>query len=270
MASNVLKHGDTGSDVHQLQKALLQQGFNPGDMDSVYGQGTVAAVMAFQKSKGLLADGIAGPRTQTALGLSNSDVLPSSIPAVTVQVVSQMFPSTPIGNIKQNLPDILSSLIEHRLSDKPMVLMALATIRAEVESFQPVSEGQSRFNTSPSGHPFDLYDRREDLGNRGTPDGDRFKGRGYIQLTGRANYTNYGKLLSPVVDLVASPDKACEKDIASSLLSLFLANKETAIKQALLAGDMVQARRLVNGGSHGLDRFTDAFNRGAALLPDMI
>ena len=268
MVTSVLRQGDTGSDVQQLQKSLLAHGFNPGDIDSVYGQGTVAAVMAFQNSSGLLADGVAGPRTLTALGLAADDTLPSSIPAVTVQVVSQMFPSTPIGNIKANLPGILSSLVEHRLSDKPMVLMALATVRAEVECFKPIDEGQSRFNTSPSGHPFDLYDARKDLGNRGAPDGDRFKGRGYIQLTGRANYTRYGALLSPKVDLIESPERAGEQDIASSLLALFLADKEIAIKQALMAGDMSQARKLVNGGSHGIDRFTDAFQRGNALLPD--
>ena len=36
-----------------------------------------------------------------------------------------------------------------------MVLMALATIRAETESFEPISEGKSKFNTSPGGRPFD-------------------------------------------------------------------------------------------------------------------
>jgi peptidoglycan L-alanyl-D-glutamate endopeptidase CwlK len=34
-----------------------------------------------------------------------------------------------------------------------MILMALGTIRAETASFEPISEGQSRFNTSPGGHP---------------------------------------------------------------------------------------------------------------------
>ena len=66
-----------------------------------------------------------------------------------------------------------------------MILMALATICAETGSFLPISEGQSHFNTSPGGHPFDLYDSRADLGNLGPPDGERFKGRGFIQLTGR-------------------------------------------------------------------------------------
>jgi putative chitinase len=270
MVASPLKQGDSGNDVKALQQALASHGFSPGATDGTYGQGTVAAVMAFQKSEGLLADGIAGPRTLTQLGLADSNTLPSAIPAVTVEVVSQMFPVTPIGNIKANLPSVLSALVQSRISDKPMVLMALSTIRAEVECFEPIAEGPSRFNTSPSGQPFDLYDNRKDLGNRGSPDGASFKGRGYVQLTGRLNYGIYGPKLSPPVDLVANPDRASDPVIAAGLLALFLADREIAIKKALLAGNMATARQLVNGGSNGLDRFENSYQRGAALIPDSL
>jgi len=73
--------------------------------------------------------------------------------------------------------------------------MALATIRAETESFHPINEGLSKFNTSPGGHPFDLYDHRTDLGNQGKGDGAKYRGRGYVKLTGRFNYQNYGAAL---------------------------------------------------------------------------
>ncbi|PYE21692.1 putative peptidoglycan binding protein [Paraburkholderia silvatlantica] len=167
MIAGPLKQGDNDDDVRTLQQTLATHGFSPGAIDGMFGQGTVAAVMAFQKSEGLLPDGIAGPRTLSALGLADSTTLPSAIPAVSVQIVSQIFPVTPIGNIKSNLPSVLSALVQSRISDKPMVLMALATVRAEVECFEPIAEGESRFNTSPSGHAFDLYDNRKDLGNRG-------------------------------------------------------------------------------------------------------
>lgn len=270
MVTGPLKQGDSGADVKTLQQALATHGFNPGAIDGEYGQGTVAAVMAFQKSENLLADGIAGPRTLSQLGLVDSNALPSAIPVVSVQIVSQMFPVTPIGNIKANLPSLLSALVQSKISDKPMVLMALSTIRAEVECFEPIAEGPSRFNTSPSGHPFDLYDNRRDLGNLGPPDGANFKGRGYVQLTGRLNYRTYGPKLASPVDLVASPDKASDPAIAAELLALFLADREMAIKNALLAGNMTMARQLVNGGSNGLDRFEDAYQRGAALIPDLL
>lgn len=270
MQNNTLQQGDNGADVKTLQQALAQHGFSPGAFDGMYGQGTVAAIIAFQKSEGMLPDGIAGSRTLTALGIADSDALPSAIPAVSVEVVSQMFPVTPIGNIKGNLPPLLSALIANNVADKPMVLMALSTVRAEVECFEPISEGQSRFNTSPSGHPFDLYDNRKDLGNEGAPDGAQFKGRGFIQLTGRLNYATYGPKLTPPVDLIAKPDLAGDPNVAANLLALFLADKELAIKQALLTGNMATARQLVNGGSNGLDRFTDAYQRGAALIPDSL
>jgi len=146
------------------------------------------------------------------------------------------------------------------------VLMALATIRAETESFEPIAEGRSRFNTSPSGHPFDLYDHRRDLGNQGPPDGESYRGRGYVQLTGRFNYRKYGEAIGLGDRLEQEPDLASEPDVAGKLLSAFLKDKERPIKNALLVGDLSTARRLVNGGSHGLVRFTDAFTRGQQLL----
>jgi putative chitinase len=267
MQDSMLQQGDSGGDVKTLQQALTGHGFSPGAVDGMYGQGTVAAVIAFQKSDGLLPDRVAGPRTLTALGMADSDELPSAIPAVSVEIVSQMFPITPIGNIKTNLPPVLSVLVENQVADEPMVLMALSTVRAEVECSEPISEGQSRFNTSPSGHPFEFYDNRKDLGNRGAPDGAQFKGRGYVQLTGRLNYATYGPKLTPPVDLIANPNLAGDPAIAANLLALFLADKELAIKKALLAGNMATARQLVNGGTNGLDRFEDAYQRGAALIP---
>jgi peptidoglycan hydrolase-like protein with peptidoglycan-binding domain len=262
----VLREGSAGSEVAKLQAQLQELGFNPGPIDGRFGPATEAAVLAFQRSAGLLADGIAGPRTQGALGLVTDTSLPSVIPEVTVAIVSSMFPHTPVANIRTYLPFVCDALVERELVDKPMVLMALAAIRAETESFEPLSEGQSRFNTSPGGHPFDLYDHRRDLGNIGPRDGERFKGRGFIQLTGRANYQRYSAALGLGRQLVDQPDLANAPTIASQLLSSFLKDKERAIKEALLEKDLKLARKLVNGGNHGLERFIEAFNIGDALL----
>ena len=194
----------------------------------------------------------------------------SLIPEITVDIAARMIPFAPRANIESNLPFVLEALIAPALADKPMVLMALATISAETGSFLPISEGQSRFNTSPGGHPFDLYDSRADLGNRGAPDGERFKGRGFIQLTGRANYAVHGAAIGLGNQLIETPDLANIPGIAARLLASFLKIHEERIRAALTLGDLRAARRLVNGGSHGLEAFTAAYNIGLALIPPLI
>ncbi|MHB9117809.1 MAG: peptidoglycan-binding protein [Burkholderiales bacterium] len=264
---NTLSPGAAGDDVAKLQTALSAQGFPPGAADGQFGPATEAALLAFQKSRGLLADGVAGPLTLSALGLAENAGLPSVIPDVTVDRVCTMFPVTPRANIQTNLPPVLDGLVGAALQDKPMVLMALATIRAETEGFVPISEGQSRYNTSPGGHPFDLYDRRADLGNSQPGDGEKYRGRGFVQLTGKANYQQHGLAIGLGDQLVSNPGLANDPIIAGRLLASFLKAKERPIKEALLDGDLRTARRLVNGGSNGLDRFTDCYQRGDKILP---
>jgi putative chitinase len=262
-----LKLDSSGPDVVQLQNKLKELGFNPGRIDGDFGTATQAAVLAFQKSEGLLADGVAGIKTLRAMGLEPDEEVVranSVIGRVTVGIVSRMFPSTPLDNIKKYLPDVLVALTEREITDKNMVLMALATIRVETSNFEPIDEGKSIFNTSPGGKPFDLYDNRRDLGNRGAGDGASFKGRGFIQLTGRSNYETIGQELG--VNLIENPALANKADVASRILALFLKRKELRIKQALLGNDLRLARKLVNGGSHGLEPFIQTFRKGESLL----
>ena len=144
------------------------------------------------------------------------------------------------------------------IADRDMTLMALATIRAETEGFVPISEGKSRWNTKV--RPFDRYEGRQNLGNTQPGDGAKFKGRGYIQLTGRSNYTRIGGQIGLALD--HRPELANATAIAGIILAQFLKNHEKGIRGALERGDLAKARRLVNGGRHGLNRFTDAYRRG--------
>ena len=265
----MLKIDDRGAAVKALQTALKAAGFDPGKIDGDFGHGTEAALIAFQKSEKLTPDGIAGSDTMAALKLPPPPEPSSDIAKkVTPRSVSQMFPSTPLGNIIANLPFVLKAMQDANLADKAMILMALGTICAETESFEPISEGQSRFNTSPRGHPFDLYDNRKDLGNRGVPDGASYRGRGFVQLTGRFNYAKFGPKLTPSADLVNHPELGNDPTTASALLALFLKDKEKAIRAALKQDDLAAARKLVNGGSHGLESFTRAYRVGQRVLPD--
>ena len=65
-----LGYGSTGDDVTAVQKKLKQWGYYTGAIDGVYGSGTMAAVQYFQRKNGLTPDGVVGPATLAALGLS--------------------------------------------------------------------------------------------------------------------------------------------------------------------------------------------------------
>ena len=261
----ILRKGSTGPEVAELQTELKTRGFSPGAIDGRFGPGAEAAMLAFQRSEGLLADGIAGGRTLEALGFEE---LPAAadLNIFTIDVTARLFPTTPLDILKNNLPIVLSALTESAIGSPEMVLMALSTVRVETVSMKPISEFVSRFNTSPGGHPFDLYDNRKDLGNEGQPDGERYRGRGFVQLTGRSNYTRYSEVLGLGTQLVEEPDMANEPKIAARLLAHFLKDRERTIKEALLARNFAGARRLVNGGTHGLPEFTAAYTLGERLL----
>lgn len=73
----VLKSGSTGAQVRTLQTKLKNWGYYRGAIDGIYGSGTKAAVIKFQKKNGLTADGIVGAKTAAALGMklsASSDV----------------------------------------------------------------------------------------------------------------------------------------------------------------------------------------------------
>lgn len=266
----ILSEGATGPLVVKLQNKLKALGFDPGDVDGDFGPKTTAAVVAFQQSKQIAADGIVGPVTLEHLGLTLMPSVPvagaSITKNVTPELVAQILVHSPLGNIRQYLPDILKALDADSIGDKQMVLMALATVYVETGQFIPIDEYRSRYNTSQGGHPFDLYDNRSDLGNRGYPDGKNFKGRGFIQLTGRDNYTRFSHELGLGEQLVNQPDLANSPKIAAQLLARFLKAKESRIRNALSRNDLATARQLVNGGSHGLAQFVDVYRRGDKLL----
>lgn len=69
-AQALSKYGSTGGEVTQIQQRLQELGYDPGAADGIYGTRTKNAVISFQRDYGLSDDGIAGPKTLEALGLS--------------------------------------------------------------------------------------------------------------------------------------------------------------------------------------------------------
>ena len=271
----LLVRGSQGPAVQALRAALFKELGTDAQAYSGLDQGTEmtvdveAAARRWQSGVGLVADGVVGPYCLQLLNLRPPPKL--DIP-LTLELVRQLFPATKPASIARYLPYVAAALNALGLKDWPMVCTALGSIRAETEGFLPISEFQSQFNTAPGGMPFGLYEPGtgpgKRVGNTQVGDGARFKGRGFVQLTGRDNYTRYGKALD--IDLgvaqASNADLANAPEIAALLLARFLADKADLIRAALNTGNLAAARKLVNGGAHGLDRFKDVFARAGTLV----
>ena len=94
--------------------------------------------------------------------------------------------------------------------------------------------------------PGDLAKR---LGNTDKGDGYRFRGRGPIQVTGRANYAKYGQLLA--LDLVQEPDRAATPEVGFQLAGLFW--QRNGLNELADADDFTGITRRINGGTEGLE-----------------
>lgn len=128
-----------------------------------------------------------------------------------------------------------------RWSDVRHVSYALATIRHETaHTYQPISERGSAAYLSKYWTNKNI---RRSLGNTEPADAQRYKGRGYVQITGRSNYTRFG--------IADNPEKALEAQTAFEIMTrgmhegLFTGKK---LKDYIDGGktDYVQARRIIN------------------------
>jgi|SRR5919198_3173625 predicted chitinase len=235
----------SGPTIRKLQQRLKLLGYDPGGIDGDFGPGTDAAVKQFQRDHGLTADGIVGPATTAALaGARRARPRPDATAAgFTPEQIAALL-GCKVANVRRYWPPLRTALAEQGLSDAPSMIAALATVATEVPDFAPVNEygGPSYWRR---------YERRADLGNTNPGDGVRYHGRGFIQLTGRANYRGYGKKLG--VPLEQNPNLALDPSVAARILAAYM--KDHGIGGLAARGDWKGVRRAVNGGLNGWDRF---------------
>jgi len=106
------------------------------------------------------------------------------------------------------------------------------------------------------------YEGRKDLGNVFKGDGVKFKGRGYIQITGRANYTDFKIWLGGQPDIVLHPEYV-EKPHLAMLATLWFWNSHNL---NAYAGNMVSLTRRINGGLNGLKERIAIYERAKEVL----
>ena len=95
------------------------------------------------------------------------------------------------------------------------------------------------------------YEGRRDLGNTQPGDGRRFKGRGLIQLTGRANYERFAKYIGRP-DIMQNPQLVSQDPTLAVQSAIFYWNTRKGLREAAQRGDIDKVSRLVNGGTNGL------------------
>lgn len=108
--------------------------------------------------------------------------------------------------------------------------------------------------------PGDAYEGRADLGNSEDGDGRRFKGRGLLQITGRANYAAVSAALGP--DFVAAPELLNEPKWAALAAGWYW--QSHGCNELADVGDFKKITRAINGGLNGLDARLAFLSRATA------
>lgn len=132
-----------------------------------------------------------------------------------------------------------AALEKYKINTKLRIAHFLAQIAHESDHFRTTEEYASGA----------AYEGRKDLGNVRKGDGRRYKGRGVLQITGRANYRTYGKKLG--YDLENNPELAATPEV--SVLTAAQYWQDRGLNELADADNGKQITRKVNGGYNGLE-----------------
>ena len=262
----LLKNGSKGEDVKKLQEKLGVEAIG------TFGPKTEAAVKAWQKANGLKDDGIVGDGTWSKLfGESTPEVA-----VIKEDVVIPSGGSLNIEKLKGHIPDVVLSQIpetakKFNITNNLRLAHFLAQCGHESGGFKAVSENLNysadglkkifgkyfpgNLNESYARQPEKIasrvYASRMGNGDETTKEGFKFRGRGYIQLTGKSNYTNFTKFIGE--DCVSNPDLVATKYPLASAGFFFDSNKLWSICDKGADDATVTAvTKRVNGGTIGL------------------
>jgi putative chitinase len=266
----VLKQGSSGPDVTALQQKLKGLGFDPNGVDGNFGPGTTRAVIAFQQSKGLLADGAAGPATLAAL---QSSAAPSNAqPSAPVAAAGALNLAGLTGHLPAAvIAQIPETAAKFGITSNLRLAHFLAQCALESNGFTATVENlnyraarlmeifpkyfrnvdPAAYANNPAKIANRVYADRMGNGNEASGDGFKFRGRGYIQLTGRTNYTSFTGFIGE--DCVANPDLVATTYPLASAGFYFNSNNIWAIcDRGADDGTVTRVTKAVNGGTHGL------------------
>src|ERR1051326_195474 len=285
----ILKQGSSGSEDTELQQKLKDLGFDPNGVDGNFGPGTKAAVIAFQQSKGLQADGIAGPATLSALGFGNdqanagagtsvgedtssanasstatSSAADANAPGLNLDGLNGKLPAAVIAQIPDTAKEfgITTNLrLAHFLAQcalessgftatvENLNYSAQRLLQVFPKYFRGVDPNAYAHNPQKIGNR--VYANRMGNGDEASGDGFKFRGRGYIQLTGKNNYTSFSKFVGE--DCVANPDLVATKYPLASAAFYFSSNNIWKIcDRGADDATVTSVTKAVNGGTHGL------------------
>ena len=262
----VLKDGSEGADVKKLQEKLGVEAIGK------FGPKTEAAVKAWQKANGLKDDGIVGDATWSKLFGEE----PKQPQVVKEDVIIPSGGALKIEKLKGHIPDAVLAQIpetakKFNITNNLRLAHFLAQCGHESGNFKAVSENLNysadglkkifgkyfpgNLNESYARQPEKIasrvYASRMGNGDEASKEGFKFRGRGYIQLTGKANYTNFTKFIGE--DCVSNPDLVATKYPLASAAFFFDSNKLWAICDKGADDATVTAvTKRVNGGTIGL------------------
>lgn len=181
---------------------------------------------------------------------------------LTPDPLRRIMPNLPAAKAALLLPHLNAAMAEFGIDTLLRTAAFVAQLAHESGEFRWMEEiwgptdAQRRYEP-----PSDLAGR---LGNTQPGDGKRFKGRGPIQLTGRANYERFGGLLG--LDLIAAPEQAATPEVAFRIAGLYW--KSRGLNELADAGDFKAITRRINGGFNGLADRQKYYERAQAVLAE--